>query len=50
MWRSTIILLVLMLGLQLDAIAIQQQEPNDPTNDMEEEPQQNWDEFDNIEE
>ena len=39
-----------MLGLQLDAIAIQQQEPNNPTNDMEEEPQQNWDEFDNIEE
>ena len=39
-----------MLGLQLDATAIQQQEPNDPTNDMEEEPQQNWDELDNIEE
>ena len=38
MWRSTIIVLVLMLGLQLGTtVIIQQQEPNDPSNDMEEE-------------
>ena len=43
MWRLTTILLVLMLGLQLGTTAIiQQQEPNDPSNDVEEEQLQDW--------
>ena len=43
MWRLTTILLVLMLGLQLGTTAIiQQQEPNDPSNDIEEKQLQDW--------
>ena len=42
MWRLTTILLVLMLGLQLGTTAIiQQQEPNDPSDNMEEQ-LQDW--------
>ena len=48
MWRLTTILLVLMLGLQLGSTAIiQQQEPNDPSNDMEEQ-LQDWEGLENT--